>query len=84
MTYGYENEVIILFNLNKDSQSDTNDEIVLHSEWLACADICLPQEGSSSVNLEEIINSTNNIDSEILKVKESLPSKFPSKSIDNN
>ena len=58
---------------------DTNDEIVLHSEWLACADICLPQEGSSSVNLEEIINSTNNSDSEILKVKESLPSKFPSK-----
>lgn len=79
MTYGYENEVIILFNLNKDSQSDTNDEIILHSEWLACADICLPQEGSSSVNLEEIINSTNNSDSEILKVKESLPSKFPSK-----
>ena len=44
MTYGYENEVIILFNLNKDSQSDTDDEIILHSEWLACADICLPQE----------------------------------------
>lgn len=79
MTYGYENEVIILFNLSKESQSDSNDKIILNSEWLACADICLPQEGSSSIDLDEIINSPLNSNSQILKVKESLPSKFPLK-----
>ena len=57
MTYGYENEVIILFTLFKELNSSENGEINLNSEWLACADICLPQSGSSKVNLSDVLIS---------------------------
>jgi len=77
MTYGYENEVIILFSLYKEIGSVKKGEITLNSEWLACADICLPQSGTTKINLNEIVLSNFKIESEILKVKNNLPKKYP-------
>ena len=77
MTYGYENEVIILFSLYKEIGSVKKGEITLNSEWLACADICLPQSGTTKINLNEIVSSNFKTESKILKVKNNLPKKYP-------
>ena len=77
MTYGYENEVIILFNLYKELDSVAEGEITLNSEWLACADICLPQQGSAKVNLNEVFFLSLQNESKIQKVKNNLPKKYP-------
>ena len=77
MTYGYENEVIILFSLYKEIGSVKKGEITLNSEWLACADICLPQSGTTKINLNEIVLSNFKTESKILKVKNNLPKKYP-------
>ena len=77
MTYGYENEVIILFSLYKEIGSVKKGEITLNSEWLACADICLPQSGTTKINLNEIVLSNFKNESKILKVKNNLPKKYP-------
>ncbi len=77
MTYGYENEVIILFSLYKEIGSVKKGKITLNSEWLACADICLPQSGTTKINLNEIVLSNFKTESKILKVKNNLPKKYP-------
>lgn len=77
MTYGYEDEVIILFSLYKEIGSVKKGEITLNSEWLACADICLPQSGTTKINLNEIVLSNFKTESKILKVKNNLPKKYP-------
>lgn len=77
MTYGYEDEVIILFSLYKEIGSVKKGEITLNSEWLACADICLPQSGTTKINLNEIVLSNFKTESKILEVKNNLPKKYP-------
>ena len=87
MTYGYENEVIILFNLYKELGSVADGEIALNSEWLACADICLPQSGSAKINLNKVLFLNLQSESKILKEKNNLPKKYPyliSASVEND
>ena len=77
MTYGYENEVVILFSLFKELNSSEKGEINLNSEWLACADICLPQSGSSKVNLNDVLISPIEDQPNIQELKDNLPKKYP-------
>ena len=64
-------------DLFKELNSSEKGEINLNSEWLACADICLPQSGSSKVNLNDVLISPIEDQPNIQELKDNLPKKYP-------
>tara|TARA_B100001559_G_scaffold121722_1_gene102360 strand:- start:588 stop:2600 length:2013 start_codon:yes stop_codon:yes gene_type:complete len=44
-TFGYTDELKLLFKLSLPKQVDAINKISVTSKWLVCADVCIPQEG---------------------------------------
>ncbi len=44
-TFGYTNELKLLFKLSLPEQIDPINKFSVISKWLVCADVCIPQEG---------------------------------------
>tara|TARA_B100000575_G_scaffold247380_1_gene212800 strand:+ start:124 stop:576 length:453 start_codon:yes stop_codon:yes gene_type:complete len=45
-TFGYTDELKLLFKLSLPEQFDAINKFSVISKWLVCADVCIPQEGS--------------------------------------
>ena len=70
MTYGYNEEVTVLFNLTVGRDLLASEKIFLKSNWLACEDVCLPQSASVEATLLEIDDyKLSNKNSELLEKK---------------
>ena len=44
-TFGYTDELKLLFKLSLPKQFDSINKFSVKSKWLVCADVCIPQEG---------------------------------------
>ena len=53
MTFGYNDEVIVFFKLSSSGRINDDSEISLSTKWLACADVCLPQEAFIKTKINE-------------------------------
>jgi len=53
VSYGYENEILLLVPIKVSSnlKTGTAQTIQLHAQWLACEKICIPGEGTFSLSL---------------------------------
>ena len=52
-TFGYTNELKLLFKLSPPKQLDEINKFSVISKWLVCADVCIPQEGKVSFVLSK-------------------------------
>ena len=79
MTYGYNEEVTVLFNLTVERDLLSSEQIFLKSNWLACEDVCLPQSASIETTFLKIDDyKLSNKNSELLEKQKKLPKKLPS------
>ena len=79
MTYGYNEEVTVLFNLTVERDLLASEQIFLKSNWLACEDVCLPQSASIETTFLKIDDyKLSNKNSELLEKQKKLPKKLPS------
>ena len=73
MTFGYNDEVTVFFKLSSSKRIDDNSEISLSTKWLACADVCLPQETFIKTNITR--NPISNLNT--LEMNESFDRDVP-------
>ena len=52
-TFGYTDEMKVLFELSIPAEFDEINEISVVSKWLVCADVCIPQKGDINFTLEK-------------------------------
>ena len=79
MTFGYNDQVTVFFKLSSAQEITDDFEISLSTKWLACADICLPQETTINTNISG--NSVFNLNSQINESFEKEIPKFFKKNI---
>ena len=72
MTFGYNDQVTVFFKLSSAQEITDDLEISLSTKWLACADVCLPQE--TNINTSISRNSIFNLSSQM---KESFEKEIP-------
>ena len=60
MSYGYENEVLVLSNVQVPSTATIGSTLHIAgtADWLACADVCLPATGPLSLDLPVVATSS--------------------------
>ena len=79
-TFGYTDELKLLFKLSLPEQIDLTNKFSLVSKWLVCADVCIPQEGKVSFVLSkgnsDDLSSLNIL---INEVKSSIPKEVSQK-----
>ena len=79
-TFGYKDELKLLFKLSLPEQIDLTNKFSLVSKWLVCADVCIPQEGKVSFVLSkgnsDDLSSLNKL---INEVKSSIPKEVSQK-----
>ena len=79
-TFGYTDELKLLFKLSLPEQFDLTNKFSLASKWLVCADVCIPQEGKVSFLLSkgnsDDLSSLNIL---INEVKSSIPKEVSQK-----
>ncbi len=73
MTFGYNDEVTVFFKLSSSERINENSEISLSTKWLACADVCLPQETFIKTNITR--NPITNLNT--LEMNESFNKDVP-------
>ena len=79
MTFGYNDQVTVFFKLSSTQVINDDLEISLLTKWLACADVCLPQETNITTNITG--NSIFNLNSQMDKSFEKEIPKFFKKNI---
>ena len=72
MTFGYNDQVTVFFKLSSAKEITDDLEISLSTKWLACADVCLPQETNINTNI-----SGNSIFDLSSQMKESFEKEIP-------
>ena len=87
VTFGYNDQVTVFFKLSSTQVINDDLEISLSTKWLACADVCLPQETNITTSISE--NSIFNLSSQMKEFFEKEIPKFFKKNIsatfiDNN
>ena len=73
-TFGYTDELKLLFKLSLPEQFDAINKLSVTSKWLVCADVCIPQEGKVNFILSK--GSSNDFSTQnilINDVKSSIP-----------
>ncbi len=73
-TFGYTDELKLLFKLSLPEQFDAMNKLSVTSKWLVCADVCIPQEGKVNFILSK--GSSNDFSTQnilINDVKSSIP-----------
>ncbi len=73
MTYGYNDQVIIPFELKVPKNYQTPYLIKLNSKWLVCADVCIPQSGNVSLSIKDYVSESNTDAKNLLKIRDNLP-----------
>ena len=53
MTFGYNNEVILLTKISTSDKIDFPIELNAQVSWFTCKDICIPQDGNVSIVINE-------------------------------
>ena len=73
-TFGYTDQLELLFKLSLPEGVKENSVIEVSSKWLVCADVCIPQEGSVSFDLFKA-NQTypSQIGQLLSKIKQKIP-----------
>ena len=73
-TFGYTDQLELLFKLSLPEGVKENSVIEVSSKWLVCADVCIPQEGSVSFDLFKT-NQTypSQIEQLLSKIKQKIP-----------
>ena len=73
-TFGYTDQLELLFKLSLPEEVKENSVIAVSSKWLVCADVCIPQEGSVSFDLFKT-NQTypSQIEQLLSKIKQKIP-----------
>tara|TARA_Y100000816_G_scaffold177691_1_gene128280 strand:+ start:4914 stop:6926 length:2013 start_codon:yes stop_codon:yes gene_type:complete len=79
-TFGYTDELKLLFKLSLPKQLDAINKFSVISKWLVCADVCIPQEGKvnfvlSKGNSNDFLNENLLID----EIKSSIPKAISQK-----
>jgi thiol:disulfide interchange protein DsbD len=81
MTYGYNDEAIIVFKLESSNYLDERSEISLKTKWLACSDVCIPQEADIKLSLSKSSFNNLNPNSKILRkvLEREVPKEYSEK-----
>ena len=73
-TFGYTDQLELLFKLSLPEEVKENSVIAVSSKWLVCADVCIPQEGSVSFDLFKANQAyPSQIDQLLSKIKQKIP-----------
>jgi len=79
-TFGYTNELKLLFKLSLPNQFDEVNNFSLKSKWLVCADVCIPQEGKVNFILTKGSRNDASIQNILInEVKSSIPKEIKQK-----
>ena len=73
-TFGYTDQLELLFKLLLPEGVKENSVIAVSSKWLVCADVCIPQEGSVSFDLFKANQAyPSQIGQLLSKIKQKIP-----------
>ena len=73
-TFGYTDQLELLFKLSLPEGVKENSVIEVSSKWLVCADVCIPQEGSVSFDLFKANQAyPSQIEQLLSKIKQKIP-----------
>ena len=73
-TFGYTDQLELLFKLLLPEGVKENSVIAVSSKWLVCADVCIPQEGSVSFDLFKANQAyPSQIEQLLSKIKQKIP-----------
>ena len=79
-TFGYTNELKLLFKLSPPKQLDEINRFSVISKWLVCADVCIPQEGKVSFVLSKGRSNDFSVQNILINdVKSSIPKEIKQK-----
>ena len=76
MTFGYNNEVILLTKISTSDKIDFPIELNAQVSWFTCKDICIPQDGNVSIVINEGELTKSNDYAEIKQYVDKLPKEF--------
>ena len=76
MTFGYNNEVILLTKISTSDKIDFPIELSAQVSWFTCKDICIPQDGNVSIVINEGELTKSNDYAEIKQYVDKLPKEF--------
>ena len=76
MTFGYNNEVILLTKISTSDKIDFPIELNAQVSWFTCKDICIPQDGNVSIVINEGDLNKSNDYAEIKQYVDKLPKEF--------
>ncbi|MDG2060958.1 MAG: protein-disulfide reductase DsbD family protein [SAR86 cluster bacterium] len=77
MTFGYEDEVILLTQISSDQDIDFPINLSTKVSWFTCKDICIPQEAEVDIQIIEGQKTTTKNTLILEKVLNSLSKPFP-------
>ncbi len=76
-TFGYTNELTLLFKISIPENIKKINEFSVTSRWLVCADVCIPQEGTVIFSLNEgNYSRPSDVIDAINEVKTKIPEKI--------
>ena len=79
-TFGYTDELKLLFKLSLPKQFDPINKFSVKSKWLVCADVCIPQEGKVNFVLSKGSNNDFSIQNILIsEVRSSIPKTLKQK-----
>ena len=76
MTFGYNDEVVLLTKISTDGNLVFPLNIKAQVGWFTCKDICIPQEGNVDILIEEGSFYSSDHQKEIQLYSEKVPDKF--------
>ena len=76
MTFGYNDEVVLLTKLIADEDLQFPAKIEAKVDWFTCKDICIPQEGSVDIEIKEGQSLTSIYSDEIRFYLDKVPTEF--------
>ena len=76
MTFGYNNEVILLTKISTSDKIDFPIELNAQVSWFTCKDICIPQDGNVSIVINEGELTKSSDYAEIKQYVDKLPKEF--------
>ena len=77
MTFGYNDEVVLLTRITSDEELTFPAKIQANVSWFTCKDICIPQEGNIDVVIQQGDFSSSIHSKEIRSYLNNVPTEFP-------
>ena len=77
MTFGYNDEVVLLTRITSDEELTFPAKIQANVSWFTCKDICIPQEGNIDVVIQQGDFSSSIHSKEIRSYLNKVPTEFP-------